>query len=380
MNRIAFLTTSRADFGLLKNLILAVQKDKSMRSFVVVSGGHLELTQGNTIKEIQSSGIKIFSKIKISATHDNSINKVKMASKLMDQLANNLIKCKPDILVLLGDRFEVLTAAQVAMILQIPVCHIHGGEKTLGTIDELARHAITKLSHIHLTVSKEYQKRVLQMGESKMTTYLVGSPAIEAMKNIKVASRQKFEQETGFKFSRKNILVTFHPARYSEVNYKQAINELLMAIDQFKNINVLFTASNLDEGGDYYNKKILEYVNKNKNRAAFVKSLGQTNYFSALQLFDVVVGNSSSGVIEAPYFLTPTVNVGPRQDGRIRARSVIDVVENRIKIQKAIQSALKMKLKSKPNIFGKGDFSIQALKILKSIKKINTRKEFYDFA
>jgi GDP/UDP-N,N'-diacetylbacillosamine 2-epimerase (hydrolysing) len=291
----------------------------------------------------------------------------------------------PDLVLLLGDRFEIFAAATAAMVARIPIAHCHGGETTQGAFDEPIRHSITKMSHLHFTSTEEYRQRIIQLGEQPGTVYNVGALGIENINKLKLLSREAFEESIGFKLNKQNILVTFHPVTLENATAEKQFTALLGAIDELKDTAIIFTKANADTDGRIINQLIDKYVAGHSDKSIAFTSLGQLRYLSALQFMDVVVGNSSSGLIEVPSFKTPTINIGDRQRGRIRAASVIDcgpeLAEIKNAIDKALSSSFRESLKQVENPYGSKNASEDIIGVIKSTPLDNLlKKEFYDIS
>jgi UDP-hydrolysing UDP-N-acetyl-D-glucosamine 2-epimerase len=261
--------------------------------------------------------------------------------------AEALDRLKPDILVLLGDRYEALAAAEAALLLRVPIAHIHGGEATEGAIDDLIRHAITKMAHLHFPAAELYRQRILQLGEPPERVFTVGAPGLDHIDNMKILSRPELERDLGFSFGERNLLVTYHPVTLDLASPTAAVRRLLDALDRLPEAHVIMTKSNADVGGRAINAMIGGYEGAHQNRVVAVSSLGQQRYLSVMAHADAVVGNSSSGIIEAPAMGKPTVNIGPRQHGRARAPSVIDCADDTEAILAAIECALSPRMRAK---------------------------------
>jgi GDP/UDP-N,N'-diacetylbacillosamine 2-epimerase (hydrolysing) len=281
-------------------------------------------------------------------------------------------KLKPDIVVVLGDRYEIFSAVSSAMISRIPIAHLHGGEATEGIIDEAIRHSVTKMSHLHFTAAKEYRKKVIQLGEEPNRVFNVGGAGIESIKRLKLLTKKDFEKSINFKLNIKNILVTYHPVTLEGKTSKKNFQELLDAIDELKDTNIIFTKANSDMDGKVINQMIKQYTKKNFEKSIGVTSLGQLNYLSALQYIDFIIGNSSSGLLEAPSFKTGTINIGDRQNGRLKAESVVDCLPNKKNIKKAIKKIYSNRfqniLKDVKNPYDHGCVSKKITKVLKKVK------------
>jgi GDP/UDP-N,N'-diacetylbacillosamine 2-epimerase (hydrolysing) len=318
-------------------------------------------------------------------TSDTSVGISKSMSIAQTSFSKAYNKLKPNIIVVLGDRYEIFSAASAAMIAKIPIAHIHGGEITEGSWDDSIRHCISKMAYLHFTATKEYKNRVIQLGEEPRRVFNVGGMGIENIKRLKLLDKNEFEKSINLKLNKKNILVTFHPVTLEYKTAKKQFQELLNAIKGLKDTNIIFTKSNSDIDGRIINHMIDEFVNKNSNKSAGFVSLGQLKYLSALQYVDAIVGNSSSGLLEAPSFKIATINIGDRQKGRIKAKSVIDCSPNSKSIKKAFTKIYSNKfqelLKDVKNPYGNRCASQKIIKILKKINLNNVlKKKFYDLA
>jgi GDP/UDP-N,N'-diacetylbacillosamine 2-epimerase (hydrolysing) len=378
--KICIVTGSRADYGLLYWLIKEVEKDKNLKLQLIATGMHLSSKYGSTYKEIEKD-FKIDKKINISLSSDTSEGISRSMGIAQTAFSKAYNKLKPDIVVVLGDRFEIFSAVSSAMISRIPIAHIHGGEATEGLIDEAIRHCISKMSHIHFTATEEYSKRVIQLGEVPNKVFNVGGTGIENIKRLKFLTKEEFEKSINFKLNIKNILVTFHPVTLESKTSKKHFQEILNSLDELKDTNIIFTKANSDVDGKIINQMIDQYAKKNSNKSIGVASLGQLNYLSALQHIDVIVGNSSSGISEAPSFKIGTINIGDRQNGRIKAESVIDCLSNKKDIKRAIKrvysAEFKNLLKNVKNPYGDGCSSKKIIKVLKNVKLDNILKKIF---
>ncbi|WP_440681201.1 UDP-N-acetylglucosamine 2-epimerase [Candidatus Pelagibacter sp. HIMB1623] len=368
--KICIVTGSRADYGLLYWLIKEVNRDQSLELQLIATGMHLSAEFGSTYKEIEKD-FKIDKKIDMHLSSDTAegiSRSMGIAQKSFSEAYNEL---KPDIIVVLGDRYEIFSAASAAMISRIPIAHIHGGEATEGLIDEAIRHSITKMSHLHFTAAEEYSKRVIQLGENPSKVFKVGGMGVENIDRLTLLSKKNFEKLIDFRLNIKNILVTFHPVTLEKNTSKKQFSEILETIDELKNTNIIFTKTNSDTDGKIINSMIDEYTSKNQNKSIAITSMGQYNFLSALQYMDLIIGNSSSGLLEAPSFKIATINIGDRQKGRIKANSVIDCSPNKKSIKDAIKKAYSNKfqnlLKNVKNPYGNGYPSKKIIKTLKSI-------------
>ena len=372
--RVCFITGSRAEYGLQYQIIRKVKSSKFLELKLIVTGMHLESQFGNTYKEIEADGFKIDGKIKIVSQNDTIKGVVSSFSNAVAKISSSIKKIRPDIIVLLGDRYEIFAASCAAMFNNVPIAHIHGGEVTEGMIDEAIRHSITKMAHIHFTSTEEYRRRVIQMGEDKSKVFNFGAPGIENIQSLKKISRPNLEKKLRIKFNRKNILITYHPLTLKPDNTLKEFNELLEALKREKNTNLFFTKSNSDFRGTQINKLIDKFVKYSDNYYSF-KSLGRFNYLSLLSHVDIIVGNSSSGIIEAPSLKISSINIGDRQKGRVRSKSTIDCRAEKFSIIKAIKKSQNANFKKVAhkvrNPYQKNKTS---LNIVRKLEKINTDK------
>ena len=382
MRKICVVTSTRAEYGLLYWLLKEIEADSELKLQFIVTGMHLSPEFGLTYKEIEKE-FKIDKKIEILSSSHTSLDICAEMARVYEKFAPALAELKPDILVLLGDRYEIFGVAGAASIMQIPIAHIHGGETTQGAFDEAFRHSITKMSHIHFAATNEYANRIIQLGEEPGRVFNVGGPGIENIKKLNLLSKDEFEKSIDFRLAKKNILITFHPATLENSSAREQFNELLKALDELDDTNFIFTKANSDTDGDIINKMIDEYVNQNSQKAAAFTSLGQLRYLSAIKFIDIVLGNSSSGLLEVPSFKKATINIGDRQKGRARASSVIDVRPAKEEILAAIKRAyskeFEQTLKDTINPYDGGNPSKKMVKILKEIKLDGIlKKKFYD--
>ena len=382
MRKICVVTSTRAEYGLLYWLLKEIEADSELKLQLIVTGMHLSPEFGLTYKEIEKE-FKIDKKIEILSSSHTSLDICAEMARVYEKFAPALAELKPDILVLLGDRYEIFGVAGVASIMQIPIAHIHGGETTQGAFDEAFRHSITKMSHIHFAATNEYANRIIQLGEEPGRVFNVGGPGIENIKKLNLLSKDEFERSINFKLAKKNILITFHPVTLENSSAREQFGEILKALDGLEDTNFIFTKANSDTDGDVINKMIDEYVNQNSQKAAAFASLGQLRYLSAIKFVDIVLGNSSSGLLEVPSFKKATINIGDRQKGRARASSVIDVRPAKEEILAAIKRAyskeFEQTLKDTINPYDGGNPSKKMVKILKEIKLDGIlKKKFYD--
>lgn len=382
MRKICVVTSTRAEYGLLYWLLKEIVADSELKLQIIVTGMHLSPEFGLTYKEIEKE-FKIDKKIEILSSSHTSLDICAEMARVYEKFAPALAELKPDILVLLGDRYEIFGVAGVASIMQIPIAHIHGGETTQGAFDEAFRHSITKMSHIHFAATNEYANRIIQLGEEPSRVFNVGGPGIENIKKLNLLNKDEFEKSIKFKLAKKNILITFHPATLENSSAREQFNELLNALDELEETNFIFTKANSDTDGDMINKMIDEYVSENSQKAVAFASLGQLRYLSAIKFVDIVLGNSSSGLSEVPSFKKATINIGDRQKGRTKASSVIDISpvkeEILVAIKKAYSKEFEQILKDTTNPYDGGNPSKKMVKILKEIKLDGIlKKKFYD--
>jgi len=382
--KIAVLTATRAEYGLLKPLIKELDKVEEFDVCLAVTGAHLSPEFGLTYKEIDNDGFNIDEKIEILLSSDSPSAISKSMGLAIMGFADYFKRLKPDLLVILGDRYETLAVAIVAMNERIPIAHLYGGETTEGAIDEAIRHAITKLSYLHFTSTETYRNRVVQLGENPKRIFCVGAIGVENIKNEKLLNKDELEASIDFALNKPYALVTFHPVTLEHNQTEKQFQELLMVCETFKDVNFIFSKANSDVEGRTINQLQEIYVNSHDN-AVFFDSLGVTRYLSAMKYCAMVIGNSSSGLIEAPSFGVPTINIGDRQKGRIQGDSVINCAPNASEIKDAIHIALtdefKKKAKSGDNPYGDGNTSKKIVNIIKEFlleNKIELKKKFYD--
>lgn len=385
-NKICIITGTRAEYGLLKPLIQKVHESETSELQLAVTGMHLSPEFGLTYQEIEKDGYPVTAKIEMLLSSDTPAGITKSMGVAMIGFADFFETHKPDIAVILGDRYEMLAAAAAAMAAAVPIAHIHGGELTEGIIDEAIRHSITKMSHLHFTSTEEYRRRVIQLGEQPQMVYNVGAPGIENIKKIKLLDKQSLEKELGFSFSDVTVLVTYHPVSLENMSTEVQFQNILDVLDEHKEITVIFTKANSDINGRIINQMIDEFVSRNRDRCAGYVSLGQLKYLSTLQFCRAVLGNSSSGIIEVPSFGIPTVNIGDRQRRRLHAKSVIDCGNEKEQVEAALEKALSDEFLS--GIAGEKnpyEGKQTADKIYRIITEalgsgIHMKKEFYDVA
>ena len=380
--KICIFTGGRAEYGILRPLLEEIKISKNLDLSLIVSGMHMSREFGLTYKVIEKDGFRCDEKIEIILSSDTPVAVSKSVGLGLISFSEALNRIKPDLLLLLGDRFETFSVASAAMISRIPIAHIQGGEMTYGAIDDHFRHAITKMSQIHFVATNNYKKRVIQLGEHPQNVFNVGALNVDSMKKIRVLKRSEVEKRIKVSLQKRTILVTFHPITLEKENTENYFKNIIQALDYFKDCNVIFTKTNADTEGRIINSLIDEYKVNNSNVSSFV-SMGQELYVSTLKYVDLVLGNSSSGIIETPTFKVPTVNVGDREKGRIMAKNIINCDYSKDKIKKAILKGLSKNFKTKiKNMKSPYDNGETAKKICKIIQKYkipdNTKKEFYN--
>lgn len=381
---ISVLTATRAEYGLLKPIIAKLNKFEEFDVKIVATGAHLSPEFGLTYQEIEKDGFLIDEKIEILLSSDTPSSISKSMGLAMISFADYFEKLNPDLLVVLGDRYETLAVAATAMNQRIPIAHLYGGDTTEGAIDESIRHAITKLSYLHFTSTDEYRKRVIQLGEHPNRVFNVGAIGIENILNEKLLSKEELEKDLQINLSNPYAVVTFHPVTLENNSSKEQIKSLLEVCKEYKNLNFVFTKANADAEGRIINQYIDKYAKENNNIIVFT-SLGMVRYLSALKYCSVVIGNSSSGLVEAPSFGIPTINIGDRQKGRIQASSIINCEPTQIGIKQAFEIALSedfiKKAKNTINPYGNGKTSNKVVEVIKEYlldQKIDLKKKFYD--
>lgn len=337
--RIAVFTSTRAEYGLLRPLMHEIAQRPALALQTIASGTHLSPTHGLTYRDIERDGFVIDARVDMQLGADTPVATARASALALAGTAEALDRLQPDLLVLLGDRYELLAAAQAAMLARIPVAHIHGGETTEGLIDEAIRHAVTKLSHLHFAAAEPYARRILQMGESSERLWIVGALALDNIAGLAPASREELEQDLGIRLTSPTFLVTFHPETLSADSGRAAMDALLAALDRFAG-SVVITGTNADPGAGAIRNALNAFAEQRPGRTALVETLGARRYLSLMGLADAVIGNSSSGLIEAPAMGRPTVDIGERQQGRLRAPSVVHCAATADEICSAIRQAL----------------------------------------
>lgn len=381
---ICVLTATRAEYGLLKPLIAKLAKVPEFELKIVVTGMHLSPEFGLTYKEIEQDGFVIDKKIEILLSADSPTAVSKSMGLAMISFADYFSEVKPDMLVVLGDRYETLAVAMVAMNERVAITHIHGGETTEGAVDEAVRHSLTKLSYLHFASTEVYRKRIVQLGEHPERVFNVGALGVENILNEKLLTKSELENSLNINLDKAYAVATFHPVTLENNSAENQIKTLLDVCQKRSELNFIFTKANADADGRIINQMIDLYAKENANIFAFT-SLGLKRYLSALKYAEFVIGNSSSGLIEAPSFYIPTINIGDRQKGRIMAESVVNCKADAVEIEKAIDKALssefKQIAKNTVSPYGKGESSEKIVTVMKEYlleNEVDLKKKFYD--
>ncbi len=375
--KICVITGSRSEFDLLKNLIFEIKKDKYFKLEFLVTGSHLSKFFGKTVKYIKKNKLKISKLVDLSITKDDVKHISKSFSTGIEKFSSIFSKSKPDMILVLGDRYEIFSCVISATLNKIPIAHIHGGERSEGSMDEGIRHSITKLSHVHFVSTEIYKRRVLQLGENKKNVFNVGSLGAEAIKKVKYINKKDLQDLLRINFLKKIILVSFHPETLEKTSNKKNLSNFLQALKTLQDYTIIFTMPNADIGFNLVYKSINNFVKKNKN-SFLIKSLGHQKYFSLCKHINLYIGNSSSGIIELPSFNKPTINLGTRQTGRLKPKSVIDCNYDKKNILKKVKLASSKKfLKKIRNLKNPYFNGFTSKKIVKKLKKINYKKILY---
>lgn len=384
MRQICVFTGTRAEYGIMSRLMQMIKSDKDLRLQIIATNMHLSPEFGLTYKEIEADGFHIDKKVEMLLSSDTANGTVKSMGLATIGFADALEELKPDLVIILGDRYEMLAAVQSCLIYKIPVAHIAGGAISKGAYDDAIRHSITKMSHLHFTETEEYRNRVIQMGEQPERVFCTGALGVNNIRNEEVMSLIELEQSLDFKLGDKFLLVTFHPVTMEVETASKQIENLLVALSEINNrFKLLFTLPNSDTDGRIIIKKINDYVKNNKDKALAITSLGKKRYYSALKYATAVIGNSSSGIVEAPSFGIPTLNIGNRQEGRTKGESIIDVPVTLDGIREGLKTVLSaesiIKAKNTVNPYEKGNTVNVIFDIIKNypIEGI-VKKSFYN--
>ena len=381
MRKICVVTGSRAEYGILRGLMKAIQNDPVLTLQVIATNQHLSKLQGETYQEIERDGFTIDYKVYMADDEapDNANSTAKSISRGVSGFADAFDALQPDLLLILGDRYEMLAVASTALIYKIPIAHLHGGEITEGAFDDAIRHAITKMSHLHFTSTEAYRQRVIQLGEQPDRVFNVGALGVENVMKNDFMTKEEIEESLNFQLTDKCFLCTYHPVTLSNMSSETQVTNLLKALDDYNDYHIIFTYSNSDTNSQIIIKRIQEYVDLNPGRCMFIPSLGQRRYFSVLKFVKAVLGNSSSGIIEVPSFGIPTLDIGDRQKGRIAADSVIHCGYSTDEIKEGLEKVAAYKANKIENPYYKEGTCDAIMKVLKtySLDSI-VQKHFYD--
>jgi GDP/UDP-N,N'-diacetylbacillosamine 2-epimerase (hydrolysing) len=378
MRNVCVLTGSRADYGLLYPVIKKIKLSKKLKLQLIAFNAHLSKEFGTTYVQIEQDGIKIDEKVDNLIYDGINISIPKSSAAATSKLSEVFSRLIPDLILILGDRYEAHAAATAALLMKIPIAHIHGGEISEGAIDEYLRHSITKMSYLHFCSTETYRNRIIQMGEDPDRVFITGAPGIDNILSHKAITKNQLEKKLDWSFSNNSALFTYHPETLSENDGIEDLNIMLNILNNL-GINLLITYANADEGGNIFNLEIEKYIDSKSNNFKVVKNLGQQDYFSAIRYVDFVVGNSSSGIIEVASFGKPVINIGDRQKGRLRNANVIDCNINSLEraINKALSDKFKSKCKDILNIYGTGNASEKIVEQLEN-QDLRINKVFFD--
>lgn len=369
MRNITVVTGTRAEYGLLKNIMLCIDKDESLNLQIVVTGMHLSKKYGYTKQEIVEDGFKINEEVPILLEYEGKDKNARELGMAISTFANTFMRLKTDILLILGDRYEILGASATAMVMNIPIAHISGGEITEGAMDEQIRHSITKMANIHFPGAKEYVNNIINMGEETWRVFNVGDPGIENIKLTKMLNKEELKEQLDVEIDEETFLITYHPVTLELDQVKYQIEELIKALNRFDK-KMIITFPNADNGGDIIINQLEEFAGKNKNVYLF-KNLGSLRYLSVMSLCSTIIGNSSSSLVEAPFLKKPVVNIGNRQKGRLMADNIIQSSNAEEDIFNAITKSISSKFKEHTNktksLYGEGNTSSEIVKVLREI-------------
>jgi len=385
MRKICVVTGTRAEYGLLSRLIRMIDESDKTQLQLIATNMHLSPKYGNTYQEIEKDGFTIDCKIPIidEDAEDSAVTTLKSMATALSGFADAYNILKPDLVVLLGDRYEILAAAETALIERIPIAHIHGGEVTEGAYDDAIRHSVTKMSQLHFPTTDEHRKRIIQLGEQPERVFNVGSLGVENIKKLPLMSKVEIEKEIDFKIDYNTILVTYHPVTLGNRTAKEDIDDFIAALEDRKDLRVIFTMPNSDTGGQFIVDAINSFVTRNAERAKAYKSLGVLRYLSVMKQVAAVVGNSSSGLLEVPTFSIPTLNIGDRQKGRTAAESVFNCAPDKESVLKGLNKVLSKEFRELAyvvrNPYEKANTAEEIFKVISSypLESLN-QKHFYD--
>lgn len=378
--KICVITGSRAEYGLLSPVMRAIQEHPAFKLQIVATGAHLSADHGNTFRVIEEDGFVISERVDLNLAGDTGSERARAAGRGVSGFAEAFSRLVPDLILILGDRYEILAAATAALLMRIPIAHIAGGDVTEGAFDDAIRHSLTKLSHLHFVTTESAAARVRQLGEEPDRIVVSGSTGLDVIRQMPLLKRQEVERRLDFSLRERNLLITFHPVTLGNISDERQLDELLAALDMLgPGVGLVFTAPNADPGETAIRSKIDGYLATHAN-ACLHESLGQLLYLSTMNRCDAVVGNSSSGIYEAPSLKKPTVNIGDRQAGRERASSVIDCPPDRTSIAQAIQKAFHLDCSDVRSPYGDGYATERIIARIASIPDFKTllRKHFID--
>lgn len=385
MRKICVITGTRAEYGLLSRLMKMIQDDQDTQLQIVATNMHLSPKFGNTYQEIENDGFTIDYKIPIIDDNDkdDAVTTVKSMAKALAGFADAYNELKPDLVVVLGDRYEILAAAEAALIERIPIAHIHGGEITEGAYDDAIRHSITKMSHLHFASTEAYRKRIIQLGEQPDHVFYTGALGIENIKHLHLMNKAEIEKEIGFEIDCNTILVTYHPVTLGNRTAKDDIDDFISALEERKDLRIIFTMPNSDTGSQFIVEAVNGFVERNHGRAKAFKSLGVVRYLSVMKQVAAVVGNSSSGIVEVPSFGIPTLNIGDRQKGRIQAESTYNCMPAKESVLNGLNKVLSKEFRELAakvhNPYEKANTAEEIFKVISTypLEQLN-QKHFYD--
>lgn len=380
--KVCIITGTRAEYGLLRWVIQGIADAPDLHLQIIATGAHLSPEFGLTWREIEADGYAINRKVEMLTSSDTCVGIAKAMGLGMIGFADAFSDLKPDLIVVLGDRFEIFAAVAAAMVARIPVAHIHGGEATEGAIDEAIRHSITKMSHLHFVAAEQYRNRVIQLGETPEHVFLVGGLGIDNIKRLKLLDRSAIENALGCDLGAKSLLVTFHPVTLEEATASDQMDELLAALSKLRDTRLIFTFPNADANGRVLIRQIQDFVDRYDNARVYT-SLGQLLYLSCVAHVDGVVGNSSSGLLEVPSFGKGTINIGDRQRGRLQADSVINCAPERGAISSALRQLysdeFQSGLRNVRSPYGEGGASEKIVETIREMSLVNVlKKQFHN--
>src|SRR5690554_566212 len=384
MRKVCVITATRAEYGLLKPLMKLIKESDQLQLQIIVTGAHLSPEFGLTYKNIENDGFVIDEKVEILLSSDTPASIAKTMGLAMMGMADVLPRLNPDLIVILGDRYEMLSIASAATIFKIPIAHLHGGEITEGAYDDAIRHSITKMSHLHFTSTEEYKKRVVQLGENPENVLNVGAIGLDNIRDLKLLSKEELEADLDIKFKKHNYQVTFHPETLGSLSSAEQFQNLLNIVEKQEDSFFIFTKANADTDGRIINHMIDDFVKKHPNTAKAFSSLGSLRFLSVVKVCDAIVNNSSSGIVEAPSLNTATINIGDRQKGRIQASSIINVDNSESGISSGFESVKKIiaedELSEVKNPYDNGGAAKERLNKIIEYKNLKTNKSFYNLS